>query len=222
MEIFYTSTVYQLVIPLQCMKKILYVIGILVFMYSCQNNASSSESTDNSWLTDSLTMDSLYGSRSNTSGVLDSVLPFFAKRHDSIPAARRFDTTYSAFFAAQKKDRQYSLVYTAATADSFSYFLIRRLEPSIKNDKYAALCGRFKRLSSGAIDTATYEELFWTWKMPFNELNKKSVTLFKAVIQGKDLKPYIPGKENDLYIMFPDANVSFNTKSKTWMSKSEF
>jgi hypothetical protein len=204
------------------MKNTIYIIGILMFTASCQGNKTASSEADVKWLNDSLTMDSLYGAKSYTTGVLDSVLPFFAKKNDTIPAAKRFDPVYQSVYLKQKNDRQYTLVYNAITSDSFNYFLIRRLEPSIKNDKYSALCGRFKRLSSGAIDTATFEELFWTWKMPFNELNKKSVRLFNATIQGKDLKPYIPGKENDLYIMFPDANVSYNKKSKTWMGNSEF
>ena len=193
-----------------------------MFMASCQGNKSASSEADAKWVTDSLTMDSNYGPKPYTTGILDSVLPFIAKKHDTMPAAKRFDAAYQPYYLNQKKDRQYSLIYSALSSDSFNYFLIRRLEPSIKNDKYAAICGRFKRLSSGAIDTATFEELFWTWKMPLRELNKKSAILFNAVVLGKDLKPYIPGRENDLFIMFPDANVSYNTKTKTWMSKSEF
>ena len=204
------------------MKNTIYIIGILILTASCQGNSSASSKADAKWLTDSLTMDSLYGSKSYNTGIMDSVMPFFAKRHDSMPEARRFDAAYKSFYLIQKKDRDYNLIYSAVTPDSFNYFLVRRLEPSMKNNKYAAICGRFKRLSSGAIDTATYEELFWTWKMPLNELNKKSAILFNAAIQGRDLKPYTPGKENDLYIMFPDANVSYNPQTKTWKTNSKF
>ncbi len=138
-----------------------------------------------------------------------------------MPFNERFDSAYKSHFSRQKTEKQYSIIYAGMSENGFNYFMLRRLEPSIKNDKYAVLCARYKRNASGAMDTSTFEELFWTWKMPLNELNPKAALLFKLAIQQKELKRYMPGRENDLYIMFPDGNAYYDQKNKVWKTATE-
>lgn len=203
------------------MKNFFYIAGILIVISSCQGSASSSSESSNNWLSDSLFMDSAYSPSSLSDGFIDSVMPFIAKKHDSMNFNERFDSAYKSHYTRQKTDKQYQIIYSGNSSNGYSYFMLRRLEPSMKNDKYAVLCARFKRNASGLMDTATFEELFWTWKMPLKELNPKAALLFRLALKQKDLKNYMPGKENDLYIMFPDGNASYDQKNKVWKTAAE-
>lgn len=198
------------------MKQFAYIFGILLVISSCGNKNASGSETNSKWLTDSLSMANAYKPMPNSDQFLDTLMPFIAKKHDSMPFERRFDAAFKPHFDLQKTEKDYRILYSGTGKDGFYYMMLRRLEPSIKNDKYAVLCARFKRHASGFMDTSSFEELFWSWKMPLNELHPKAAKLFKMAIEQKDLKPYMPGKENDLYIMFPDGNASYDQKNKIW------
>lgn len=200
------------------MKHIAYIFGILIVISSCGNKNSSVTESNSKWLSDSLSMANAYKPMLNSNLFLDSLMPFIAKRHDSMPFERRFDLVFKPHFDLQKTEKDYRILYSGYGKDGFNYIMLRRLEPSVKNDKYAVLCARFKRIASGLMDTSSFEELYWTWKMPLNELHPKAAKLFKMTMEQKDLKPYMPGKENDLYIMFPDGNATYDQKNKVWKS----
>ncbi len=201
------------------MKYYVYLVGFLVFIYSCQNSKTSNNGAQEQWLKDSLSMVKMYAPSDSADQVLNVLMPFIGRKHDSIPALKRFDAKYRSYYDLHKTERQYQIIYQHRTAGGQDIIMVKRLEPSIKNDKYAVLCAQYKRLPDGNIDTASFEELFWSWKMPLSELHPKAAKLFKAVVNQEDLKPYIPGKEDDLYIMFPDEHVKYNTTSKTWLAK---
>lgn len=206
------------------MKRLLIIgVGLLSLLACGPGKNEGKVKGDSSWLKDSLQMDSLYNIskfHSEPQILLDSVLPFFAKLHDSIPKERRFDTLYKSYMDIHKTEKKYEWMYYYPSSDSFTYFMISRLEPSMKSDKFSSMCARFKRSGNGSVDTSTYEELFWTWKMRKSELNLKSAELFKAAIQKKDLSVYLPEKTgDDEWIMFPDGKAYFDKVSKTWKVK---
>lgn len=160
-----------------------------------------------------------YSPSDSADQVLNQLMPFIGRKHDSIPSQKRFEARYQGYYKMHKTERQYQIIYQHRAVDGLETIMLRRLEPSIKNDKYAVLCAQYKSLSDGSVDTSSFEELFWSWKMPESELHPKAAKLFKAVLNHEDLKPYTPGKENDLYIMFPDDKVVYDKTSKTWLAK---
>lgn len=192
----------------------------VLFLLACSPSVKSGDE-QSIHAKDSSEMYAAYGIQKagiDSIGTWDTLLPFFAKLHDSIPYKKRFDSVYSAFMKVHKKERKYQWLFYAKKVDSFDYFMISRLEPSIKSDKYSALCARFKRLSDGRIDTSSFEELFWTWKMLLPELKRKSAVLFKERLKSDDMKAYLPENSEEEYIMFPDIHTRYDKRSKSWMT----
>lgn len=157
----------------------------------------------------------------NFSGLMDTLLPYFADLHDSIPEERRFDTLYREFMQVHKSERLYKWLAYTEKPDGYMYFLISRLEPSMKNDKFAAICGRFKRDAEGRFTGMDYEELFWTWKMREKEMRVKSLKLFGMASEGKDLSAYTPERSEEEWIEFPGNGVVYHKSSKSWIKKEE-
>jgi len=154
-------------------------------------------------------------------GVLDTIMPHFAGLHDSITGAQRFLPKNKAYMKVHKQERQYEwLHYTEK--EGYAYFMISRLQPSIKRDKYSAICGRFQRDKNGAIDSASYEELFWTWKMKKDSLFVKSAKLFKTVVETGDISQYTPEKSAGYWVEFPSRYVYYDKPSQTWKAKASY
>ncbi len=152
----------------------------------------------------------------NYDAVLDSILPFFAKLHDSIPFEKRFSNDYKEYMDTHKKEREYTWLYYTEHTDSFTYFMVYRNEASVKHDKYASICGRFKRTHSGSIDTSSFEELFWTWKMRKPQLLERSAILFKYQMDKGNIEKYKPGKSDGDWVEFPGLGVEYNKSLHTW------
>ena len=110
--------------------------------------------------------------------LLDSLMPFMAKRPDSSASVSRFDTCFKSYYLQQKQEKQYQFTHAFKAKNGYEYLMVKRLEPSLKHNKFSAVCVRFKRLSSGQLDLKSYEELFWTWKMLPEQLLEKSDVLF--------------------------------------------
>ncbi|MDI1233616.1 MAG: hypothetical protein PSX81_04990 [bacterium] len=187
------------------MKKIIITLSIIVILYSCNKNSNYA----------------LANYSINYDGLLDTILPHFSKLHDSIPESQRFLPKNKHFMMVHKVERQYQWQHYTESKNGYCYFMVSRLEPSIKADKYASICGRFKRNSVGAIDSSSYEELFWTWKMKMPELKEKSLVLFTSIVETGNVDAYLP-EVNENWVMFPDKNVSYDKSTQTWKSKINY
>lgn len=152
----------------------------------------------------------------NFEGMLDTLLPNFAKLHDSIPQQARFSPVYRPFMNQHKQEREYRWMHYTETRDAYAYFMICRKEPSLKNDKFAAVCGRFKRDASGRIDQSAYEELFWTWKMKEDQLLHKGSILFKAMVENGTIEKYLPENSREEWVEFPGNGVVYDRNAKAW------
>ena len=152
-------------------------------------------------------------------GTLDTLMPHFAKLHDSIPDKDRFLAKNKEFMRVHKLERQYEWHYYTRANNGYFYFLISRLEPSLKRDKYAGICGRFKRDTKGGIDSVSYEELFWTWKIRMPELKTKAKELFVKVIENGNVDNYLTGKKEGFWVEFPDEKTYYDKSSQTWKVK---
>lgn len=185
------------------MKQLIVIVALVLFGVGC-NNSKKYQLTDYPV---------------NYDGLLDTILPHFSKLHDSIPENQRFLAKNKGYMTIHKKERLYEWRHYTQAADGYCYFMVSRLEPSINRDKYASICGRFKRTASGTIDSASYEELFWTWKMKMPELKEKSFILFKQIVEKGEVKQYLPEVSKGEWIMFPDKNVWYDKATQTWQSK---
>jgi hypothetical protein len=184
-------------------RLVLFNIVLISMLTSCKQSNSSSYSLNNYNL--------------NYDGVLDTILPHFAKLHDSMKLEKKFSEAYKTYMQVHKKERGYEWINYHKSENNYDYFMVLRLEPSMKKDKYTAICGRFKRNDNGAIDSASYEELFWTWKMKKPELLEKSNVLFKEVIENGNVDAYVPEKKGDQWVEFPGNGVVYDKSTQSWI-----
>lgn len=147
------------------------------------------------------------------------IVPFVAKLHDSISEENRLNKGNNAFIESHIIERKYQWLNFYIDSSKTYYFQISRLEPSIKNDKFSAICGSFNMLDEKTIDKNTFKEIYWTWKMREKELDKKSEILFKDCIHKKSLEKYKYPKANEDWIEFPSDKVIYNEKTQSWMAK---
>jgi hypothetical protein len=102
--------------------------------------------------------------------------------------------------------------------DGYTYFCLFRIAPSLVVKK-VALAGRLKLSSNGSIEY--YEEIYRTWKMLPDELEKKNDLLFSMLLKGEDLSPYYNHNSGDEeWIEFPDKNIHFDTNLRKWIGLS--
>ena len=65
-----------------------------------------------------------------------------------------------------------------------------------------------------------YEEVFRTWKMLPDTLAKRSLFLFKKMVNDEDLSPYYASSSgNTDFIEFPDDRTYFDKKLRMWRVK---
>ncbi len=148
-------------------------------------------------------------------GMLDTLLPFIAGYNDTLPPK---DSITRQKLMAHKLDRQYEWMHYAEKGNT-AYFMVSRLESSLRKDKYAAVCGKFTRDSQGKVDLSSYEELFWTWKMKKDSLSYKGDILFSIAVENGKLDAYLPEKSAGYWIEFPSSNVYYDKAGKAWKTK---
>lgn len=147
------------------------------------------------------------------------IVPFIAKLHDSIAEKNRLNIENIEFIKTHIEERQYKWLNFYEDSLKTYYFQISRLEPSIKNDKFSAICGSFKLSDNQTIDKKSFKEIYWTWKMRENDLAKKSEILFKEAINQQSLDAYQYPKASEDWIEFPSDKVIYNTESQSWITK---
>ena len=120
----------------------LYIIALIAFFSACSNSKQSTLIEDYSLDKDSLMM---------------QIVPFIAKLHDSISNQGRFLDKNRSYMESHIIERQYQWLNFYTDKDSWSYFQVSRLEPSLKNDKFSAICGRFKLNAKNTIDSSSFD-----------------------------------------------------------------
>jgi hypothetical protein len=136
---------------------------------------------------------------------------YTAKLPKRVSHQEKFNAKYDHYFREEIKKYRVQQYYIAA--DSTHYFLINRPAPSLYQ-KWVAIGGRLRYDQSGNI--AAYEEVFRTWKMKEDDLNKKGYTLFETLIETGNVTAYLPDKTEDEWVEFPDARNYFDTASRRW------
>ena len=158
-----------------------------------------------------------YLSSKEQSEVLLKILPYVAKLPMRFQGEKRFSAELDSFYRQEVKKYRMQHYYISPE-DSFHYFMINRPAPSLY-EKRTAIAGRFKKTKDGKI--INYEESFWTFKMKLDELDKKGAVLFAHYAEGKDIKEYMPGKQKDEWIEFPDDKCYYDKNEKAWKVSGE-
>ncbi len=184
------------------MNKFILVVLLTCLASSCQNKKSYS----------------LSDYHVDYSGLLDTILPFFAGLQGDFPKSERFRPEHKPYMQSHKTERQYEWMHYAEK-NGYSYFMVSRLEPSMNRDKFLAICGRFRRNETGRVDSASYEELFWTWKMKKDSLQEKSLVLFNAAVEQRDLSPYMPENSDGYWMEFPSKLVFYDKATQSWKTR---
>ncbi len=182
----------------------LYLTLFLAFFSACSNSKQSTLIEDYALDKDSLMM---------------QLVPFIAKLHDSISNQNRFLDKNMSYMESHIIERQYQWLNFYTDKDSWSYFQVSRLEPSLQNDKFSAICGRFKLNAKNIIDSSSFTEIYWTWKMREDLLKVKSSKLFDLVISKQSILPYQYPQASEDWIEFPSDKVYYDSNTKTWMLK---
>ena len=182
----------------------LYLVVLFALFNACSNSQQSTSIDDYTIDKDSLMM---------------QLVPFIAKLHDSISNQNKFLDKNRSFMESHIIERQYQWLNFYTDKDSWSYFQVSRLEPSLKNDKFSAICGRFKLNVKNTIDSSSFTEIYWTWKMREEQLKVKSNKLFELVISKKSILPYQYPQAREDWIEFPSDKVYYDSNAKTWKVK---
>lgn len=103
--------------------------------------------------------------------------------------------------------------------DGRYYFFISRPAPSLYG-KRAGIGGYFT--TDDRMSIRKYREVFQTFKLKPDEMEKKGGHLFELMVGNSSLKEYQPGgkkAQKEEWIEFPDAMNYFDTISQSWKTR---
>jgi hypothetical protein len=123
----------------------------------------------------------------------------------------KFDAKYDAYYREEMK--KYRLEKYHVLPDGTHYFMISRPAPSLY-EKRVAIGGRLRYDEAG--DIAEYEEVFRTWRLKTDELNRKSEVLFATLVETGNVNAYLPDQTEDEWVEFPDGKSYFDVASRRW------
>jgi hypothetical protein len=123
----------------------------------------------------------------------------------------KFDSAFSTYYDAAAKESR--LTHYFIDEEGLHYFLISRKAKSI-TPMEEGIGGRLLRSEQGEL--LEYEELFRTWKMPADTLEKRGKLLFERMVTKKDLTMYYSKFQGDRFIEFPDGRFYFDVRTRRW------
>jgi len=178
------------------LKRIVF-ISILVCLEACQ---SSDQYKPQQYLTPA-----------EQEVFLNRIGRYMAKLPKRVYHDAKFDSRYDSYY--QDEMKKYEVEKYFITPDSTHYFMVSRPAPSL-HEKRIAIGGRLRYAANG--DLVAYEEVFRTWKMQKDELERKSSILFKTMLEKGHVDDYLPHKTEDEWVEFPDQRVYFDTTARRW------
>lgn len=138
-----------------------------------------------------------------------------------LPKGAKQETKMDSIFAEYYKkviDIHLLEAYYIDEKTNEHFFLIKRKAPSLY-DKYVGLCGKFTP-GEGEFGFASYQELFWTFKMKEDDFTEKAFFLFDYAVNGGDLGKYYPQNtyllNDEEWIEFPDQKNRFLIDKRRW------
>jgi len=178
----------------------------MFIVYSC-NNSSNTGNFDKILPDDHLTAEA-------QAKFKEDVIRYIGKLPGKANHESKFDTIYNEYYVNLAADHNLKHYYKD-TATGYQYFLITRIAPSLE-EKFVAIGGRLKR-ENASDKIIFFEEVFRTWKMPDEEINKTGSMLFSEMIRGKNLSRYYTENSGEEFIIeFPDKDVIYDTALRVW------
>jgi hypothetical protein len=155
-------------------------------------------------------------SASEQSAILNSMVRYFAKRPEGANDSNKFEARFDEYYLAKAKEAQ--ILFYSQKDDSY-YFLISQIAPSMLGKRHAT-GGKFKLDDAGHV--IAYEEVFRTWKMLPDTLQKRGLVLFDKMVNGESLEPYqTKNSEGIEYIEFPDELNYYDKEARRWKTRIE-
>jgi len=177
-----------------------FVLYAAVFaaIVSCDKKKSGYE--PDAWLT-----------KSEQEAILKSTVRYFAKRPDTATEESKFDSQNDKFYEAKVKETNLLFYYPAK--DTY-YILVSQIAPSIMGKRHATGI-RFKLDDKGEL--TEYEEVFRTWKMLPDTLQRRGYFLFDKMVKGEPLEQYQTKNSNGTeYVEFPDDLNYYDKEARRW------
>lgn len=147
--------------------------------------------------------------------VMTKLIRYVGRKPEKATDSTKFLAKHDEHYVEQVASHKLNLYFIADNGDQF--FLISRRAPSI-HVKHVATGGRFKMNEVDSL--IEYEEIFRTWKMPYDTLMNRGGLLFDKMVKGESLEAYLTKNSGGVeYIEFPDDNVYYDKQSRKWKSK---
>ena len=132
------------------------------------------------------------------------------------PAGQMKKEEMEAYYKAEAQSYFWHFLHEK---DGQYYFFISRPAPSLYG-KRAGIGGFYT--TDDRMTIRKYREVFQTFKMKPDEMEKKGGQLFEMMVNNISLKEYQPGGKKALkeeWIEFPDAMNYFDTISQSWKTR---
>lgn len=179
---------------------------LLILVTACTSNISNQYKADRN-LTESEKQEFVY-----------EIIRYAGKLVAKASHETKFEQVFDMDYWSLAREHSLEYYYHDASTGEI-YFSMNRIAPSIHIRK-VGIGGIIKKDENNNI--IYYEEIYRTWKMPEDELEKKNEVLFSLMVSSGDLSPYFPensGEEE--YIEFPNQHTYFDTENRLWVSTLE-
>jgi hypothetical protein len=176
-----------------------------LFLFACTNLPKQEKSYEQVNLSETEKLELLY-----------EMIRYIGKLPGKADHQTKFDVGFDAYYRDLAKAHR---LEKYVLKEKEAYYLVSRVAPSIYQ-KRVAIGGKLRRNEQGEI--VYFEEIFRTWKMVEEELERKSEFLFFEMLEGKPLDAYYPEQSPDEeYIEFPNRETHYDTLERRWKSLRE-
>jgi hypothetical protein len=176
--------------------RILFIFSAIAILASCNNKDYNP---------------ALYISKPAQDSLIYSVIRYASKLPPNSDHNTKFESRFDEYYRAVASEYDIRAYYK--DDKGIHYFLMTRPARSITPMRESIGCklvyGRNQKIKE-------YEEVFRTWKMSEDQLNKKIPILFDRMVKGKSLEEYYPKNAGDQYIEFPDGRFYFDKNERKW------
>jgi hypothetical protein len=145
--------------------------------------------------------------------LIESVVRYISKPPKGVGNEAKFNASYNEYYQEKASQLGLERLYKK---DETLYFLITQPAASVV-EKRNATGGKLIVDQQGNL--RLYEEIFRTWKMVPDTLQKRSTLLFEKMVRNEALNHYYPEITGDQYIEFPDEKTYFDVANREWKTK---
>ncbi|MBT1698657.1 hypothetical protein KK083_17320 [Fulvivirgaceae bacterium PWU4] len=146
--------------------------------------------------------------------IITTIVRYAAGSPDAVNNIEKFKPEYDSFYMVKQSKIRFERFFPE---DDYFYFLISQPAPSLYEKRHAT-GGRFKLNDKGEL--TEYEEIFRTWKMVPDTLQRRSYMLFDKMVKQEDLQQYYTKNSGGVdYIEFPDDRTYYDKQTRSWKAR---